>query len=253
MNARPSISRLPRLTRRFARAVPAGVALLVGLAVPAQTAGASPDRAGGNAECRNGYVALTYDDGPTATTPDLLAALRSAGLRATFFDVGQRAEQFPAYVRAERALGHAVANHSYDHADLVALGEPGAYNQLAKTQDILTGLTGSAPRFFRPPYGSTSDQVRADAAQLGMTEVIWTVDTVDWSGPSTDDIVDAALTVKPGGVILMHDGYRNTVNAVRQIAKGLSRAGLCAGRLVQSDTPTKAWDDMYFAATVAPW
>lgn len=220
--------------------------LVVGSAAPAHAAPA------GRA-CRNGYVSLSFDDSPTALTPNLLKALSKANLRATFFDVGDRVEHYPSYARSQRYSGHAIGNHSYDHADLVALGEPGAANQLANTQTIISSTTGVTPTFFRPPFGSTSAQVRADAAALGLTEVIWTVDTVDWSSPPVADIVSAALTVQPGGFVLMHDGYANTISAIPQIAAGLANRGLCAGRIVNSATPTTAWEGLSFNATAAAW
>jgi hypothetical protein len=187
-------------------------------------------------------------------TPALLSALGRAGIKATFFDVGQRAQNFPDYVRAQHALGHAIGNHSNTHADLVALGEPGALAELSTAQSVLTPLAGAAPALFRPPYGSTSTQVKTDAASLGMTEVIWTVDTRDWSGVSTSSIVSSALQVQAGGFVLMHDGYANTISAIPKIAAGLAARGLCAGKIVYNQVPTISWDGgPAFNASVAAW
>src|SRR5205085_11398548 len=145
-------------------------------------------------------------------------------------------------------------NPGNTHPDLVALGEPAALNELKTTQSILTPLAGAAPAVFRPPFGSTSPQVKADAAGLGMTEVIWTVDTRDWSGVSTTSIVSSALKVQPGGFVLMHDGYANTISAIPKIAAGLAARGLCAGKIVYSQVPTISWDGgPAFNATVASW
>jgi peptidoglycan/xylan/chitin deacetylase (PgdA/CDA1 family) len=106
---------------------------------------------------------------------------------------------------------------------------------------------------MRPPYGAINDTVRAVDAQLGLIDVIWTVDTVDWNGVSTAKIVSSALTVQADGFILMHDGYPNTIAAVPQIAAGLAAKGLCPGRIVYSATGTNAWEGLDFPATVAPW
>lgn len=223
-------------------------ATLVSLAHPAAAAPKSRP-----APCRNGYVSLSFDDGPTAMTPALLFALRKAELRVTFFDVGERADQYPSHVRAQVMAGHAVGNHSYDHVDLVAIGDAAATDQLARTQTILSSLIGTAPTLFRPPYGSTSAGVEAAATGLGLTQVIWTVDTRDWSGPSVSSIVASALEVQPGGFVLMHEGYANTISAIPKIAAGLEARGLCAGRIVPSDVPVRAWDGLYFDATVTSW
>jgi peptidoglycan/xylan/chitin deacetylase (PgdA/CDA1 family) len=223
------------------------------LAATIATISASPAAASSHKRaCRNGYVSLSYDDGPTTSTPALLRALERAELRVTFFDVGERAEAFPSYVTSQHRAGHAVANHSYDHADLTTLPDSG-YEQFARTQAILTPLAGSAPTFYRPPYGATSPEVRAAAARLSLTEVSWTVDTNDWASPSTNAIVSAALSVRAGGFVLMHDGYPNTLAAVPKIAAGLASRGLCAGRIVPSSTPTNAWEGLDFPAAVAAW
>ena len=217
-------------------------------AVPAHAAAPKP------APCSKGYVSLSFDDGPTAKTATLLIALKKAGLRATFFDVGQRATALPSQYATKQVDGHVVANHSYDHSDLVAIGLPAATQQLIRTQSILTPLAGSAPTLYRPPYGSTNSELKDAAAALGLTEIIWTVDTEDWSGVSTSSIVSSVLKVKPGGFVLMHDGYQNTINAIPRIATGLADRGLCAGKIIYSATPTVSWDGgPQFNATVAPW
>lgn len=220
------------------------------LAVAPRPAGAAaPDLA----PCRNGYVSISFDDGPTASTPALLRALHRARIKATFFNAGNRAQARPFWVWLQARLGHQVGNHTYDHPDLTALGPDEVASQLEATQRILTRLTGAAPSLMRPPYGAIDEAVRAQAARLGLTEVIWTADTVDWSGASTAEIVERALAVGPGGFALLHDGYPNTIAAVPLIARGLAERGLCAGRIVASDTPTQAWEGLAFPATVAPW
>lgn len=239
------------MTARRFRRLALGIALLlppvVALAPPAHAAPATP------APCSNGYVSLSFDDSPTALTPSLLSALKSAKLLATFFDVGTRAQQFPKYVSAQAAAGDWVGNHSYSHPDLVALGEPGAAKELSDAQAVLTPLAGAAPTLFRPPYGSTSAQVALDAASQHMTEVIWTVDTDDWAATATAaGIAKSVLSVQPGGFVLMHDGYSATVKAIPQIAAGLASRGLCAGKIVYSATPTVSWSGgPAFNATVA--
>ena len=203
--------------------------------------------------CRNGYVSISFDDGPTALTPDLLKALRRNDITATFFTLGRQAELFPQHLKAERAAGHEIANHSYDHPNFQAIGDDAALAQLAKTQNILRSGR-DRPDFYRPPYGATTPELAKRAkAQLGLTEVIWTVDTNDWDGRPAADIVETVATAKAGDFILMHDGYPNTIAAISKIADGLERRGLCDGRIVRSATPTDAWMDLFFNATVKAW
>ncbi len=182
--------------------------------------------------CESGYVALTYDDGPLAgTTTQLLNALRSAGVRATFFNVGAKVAQNPALTRSQVAAGMWVGNHSWSHPHLTQLSASQISSELGRTQQAIQQATGQTPRLFRPPYGETNATVRQVEAQWGLTEVLWSVDSQDWNGASTSQIVQAAARLQPGGVILMHDGYQSTINAVPQIAAQLRNRGLCAGMI----------------------
>ncbi|MBW4720660.1 polysaccharide deacetylase family protein [Saccharothrix obliqua] len=181
-----------------------------------------------------GYVALTYDDGPRGAdyTRPLLAALRAAGARATFFDVGARAWEEPELVRATARERHWIANHSWSHPYLTKLSASEVAKEIASTQDVLRRITGHVPTLFRPPYGDTNATVEAQARALGLEHVLWTVDTLDWSGKSTEEIVRSATGAEAGDVVLMHDGYPATVAAVPLIVRGLKDKGLCPGRIL---------------------
>jgi peptidoglycan/xylan/chitin deacetylase (PgdA/CDA1 family) len=180
-----------------------------------------------------GYVALTYDDGPDpGSTTDLLAALRAAGARATFFNIGAHQRKTPELVRAQLTAGMWIGNHSWSHPRLTSLDRTAVADELTRVQVLTRRLTGRAPLLFRPPYGETNAEVRRVATELGMAEVLWTVDTEDWNGASTAGIVAAAATLEPGGVLLMHDGgYRTTVAAVGPIVRALAARGLRPGMI----------------------
>ncbi|MFD9740445.1 endo-1,4-beta-xylanase [Umezawaea sp. NPDC059074] len=186
-------------------------------------------------DCRNGYVGLTYDDGPVAgNTTALLSALRSANLRATFFNIGNKVGSNADLVRAQKSAGMWIGNHSWTHPHLTQLSQSEITSELTQTQQALQQATGDTPKLFRPPYGETNATLKSVEQQLGLTEVLWSVDSQDWNGASTSAIVQAASTLQNGGVILMHDGYQTTVNAIPQIASGLASRGLCAGMISTS-------------------
>ncbi|GAB3005396.1 hypothetical protein GCM10027184_73490 [Saccharothrix stipae] len=199
-------------------------------------AGAAPaPKAGPVALACNGYVALTYDDGPNGQyTRPLLNALRSAGARATFFDLGSRVQQQPQLTRETAQAGMWIGNHSWSHPYLTNLSAAAVAKELNDTQNAIRNATGQAPTLFRPPYGATNATVQNEARKLGLTQVIWSVDTQDWNGASTDAIVRAATSANAGGIVLMHASYQNTVNAVPRIVQGLAAKNLCPGRIDNS-------------------
>ncbi|BAL86200.1 putative polysaccharide deacetylase [Actinoplanes missouriensis 431] len=184
------------------------------------------------ADCANGYVALTYDDGPNpGNTTNLLNALRSAGLRATMFNTGQNAASNPGLVAAQVSAGMWVANHSYTHPHMLTLSAAQMSSELSRTQSAISSAGGGTPVLFRPPYGETNATLQSAASALGLRTVIWDVDSQDWNGASTAQIVQAASTLTNGQIILMHDQYATTVAAIPQIAAGLRNRGLCAGMI----------------------
>jgi peptidoglycan/xylan/chitin deacetylase (PgdA/CDA1 family) len=180
----------------------------------------------------NGYVGLTFDDGPSdAHTPALLNALRQYGLRATMFNEGQFAAAYPAQVRAEAAAGMWIGNHSYTHPHLTQESQAQMDAELSRTQQAIAAAGGGTPTLFRPPYGETNSTLRAVAARYGLTQIIWDVDSQDWNGASVDAIVQANARLTNGQVILMHEWPANTLAAIPRIAQGLAGRGLCAGRI----------------------
>lgn len=202
--------------------------------------------------CRNGYVGLTYDDGPSATTDQLLAALRAHDLRATFFDQGNNALARPQQVREELRAGMWVGNHTFTHPHLTQIGEPAAFQEIASTQWVLRDVGGREPTLFRPPYGETDDQVRADESRIGVLEVLWTVDSQDWNGATAEQIAAAAHTLQPGGIILMHDWPPATIDAVPLIAADLQARGLCAGRIAYTPDDVPYGNQVFHAHAVRP-
>jgi len=180
----------------------------------------------------NGYVGLTFDDGPSnAHTPALLNALRQNGLRATMFNEGQYAAAYPAQVRAEVSAGMWVGNHSYTHPHLTQQSQAQVDSEISRTQQAISAAGGGTPRLFRPPYGETNATVQAVEAKYGLRQIIWDVDSGDWNNASVDAIVAANARLTNGQVILMHEWPANTLAAIPRIAQTLNSRGLCSGMI----------------------
>jgi peptidoglycan/xylan/chitin deacetylase (PgdA/CDA1 family) len=217
--------------------------LTLGAADP-RAARTTPAAAVARVECepRRGHYALTFEDGPfPETTTRLVAALRRARAVATFFDVGRRAAARPDLVEAQRSVGH-VANHGWTHLALPAVG---AARRVAELQATARAL-GYPDAFVRPPFGESDDATDRDIRRTGLTPVYWTVDAGDGSAR---DIIRHALTVRPGGVILLRDGAAPTVAAVPRIVAGLRERGLCPGFLARSDRVVRAANGRAFSVT----
>ncbi|QJD82878.1 polysaccharide deacetylase family protein [Cohnella herbarum] len=199
------------------------------------TSPAMPIANAADPNCPNGYVGLTYDDGPNAgNTTNLLNALKQAGLRATMFNLGQNAQNNPSLVRDQVSAGMWVGNHSYTHPHMTTLSSSQMSSEITRTQQAIQSATGTSPKLFRPPYGETNATLKSVESQNGLTEVLWNVDSQDWNGATTAQIVAAAGRLQNGDVILMHDQYQTTLQAVPQIAQNLKSRGLCSGMISPS-------------------
>jgi peptidoglycan/xylan/chitin deacetylase (PgdA/CDA1 family) len=175
-------------------------------------------------------IALTFDDGPEPTyTPQVLAVLARYGVHATFFEIGEQIDANPALARAVVDGGNLLENHSYTHPSLISLSNAEIRSELQQTSLAIVNATGMTPTFFRPPYGDVDSNVMAIGSSLGLQSAVWTADTLDWSTPGVDAIVNAALSgATDQGIILMHDGGGNraqTVAALDQIIPALLAQG----------------------------
>jgi peptidoglycan/xylan/chitin deacetylase (PgdA/CDA1 family) len=162
-------------------------------------------------------VALTFDDGPGPDTLQIASTLKADGVkRATFFDTGQHDTQYPSVVRQVVAMGYLIGDHSWDHnyPRQVRGGWTVSYlrDQIGRTAREQQSLTGERTCYFRPPGGFMTNVLRA-AHQLGMSVVLWNVDSLDWQQPSHLDpafvariVRDATtLTINPAHpIVLMH-------------------------------------------------
>jgi peptidoglycan/xylan/chitin deacetylase (PgdA/CDA1 family) len=174
-------------------------------------------------------VALTFDDGPKPDgTPQLLDRLKELGIVGTFFIVGAQAEQNPGLLKRIFAEGHEIGNHSFTHPNLTYLPPIAVQRELCRTSALVRQLTGKAPRFYRPPGGNFNGAVAECAEALGMGGGYWTIDVYKFEkepfGPK--DVINFTLPkVRPGSIVLMHNGPKQTTDALPTIVKSLREKG----------------------------
>lgn len=172
------------------------------------------------------FCALTFDDGPDAKyTGQIMGILDSLGVRATFFLIGDRIEDYPLTTEALVASGHEIGSHSLTHKAMNKLGAESQRKELAGVNKQLAQY-GVAPQWFRPPYGKYSETTLRLASELGMKTVNWSVDPRDWTRPGVDTITSRVLkNIEPGAVILLHSTNSQTVTALPGIIAELKARG----------------------------
>lgn len=154
-------------------------------------------------------VWLTIDDGPSNDTLELLELLDAAGARATFFVVGERAAARPALVREIVARGHDVGNHSATHpqAWFWALSPARMRAEVARTQQVLEGITGRRPHWFRAVVGMANPFVAAALREHGLARVAWSARGFDAvEGDPARALARIERQLRPGAIVLLHEG-----------------------------------------------
>lgn len=171
-------------------------------------------------------VALTFDDGPSEYTQQVLDLLAEHGCHATFFMVGKRMEQLPEQVAAVAQSGSEVALHTWSHDDLSQCDRARIQRSLENNQALAEELSGGAVTLVRPPWGKMSNDAYGVCHQLGLYAVIWSIDSEDWKTRDAEKTCQNIMSqLTNGGIILCHDTYPETVEAVRQFLPMLEEEG----------------------------
>ena len=173
-------------------------------------------------------VALTFDDGPNPTkTPALLDALEAAHAPATFFVVGSRAEQAPEMLHRMTARGDEVENHSYTHPNMNLVIPAVAEAEVLRTSVLIQAMTGHQPHYFRPPGGNANASVQSLSRSYGLSLAYWTVDALHAEdvGSSPALIQYVMQHVRPGAIVLLHNGPDVTAAAIPGLVSALRAHG----------------------------
>ena len=168
-------------------------------------------------------VALTFDDGPSRYTEEILETLRRNEVCATFFVLGNKVEDYQEVLKKSVSYRNELGNHSYNHKWLSRLPINSLKEQIEKTQQVLQETLSYQPKYLRPTYGSVNDRIRKNTE---LKIVLWTVDTKDWKITNVDCIIEKATTnIKDGDIILMHDIFERSSQALEEIIPILKEQG----------------------------
>jgi peptidoglycan/xylan/chitin deacetylase (PgdA/CDA1 family) len=178
-------------------------------------------------------IALTFDDGPSESTPALLEVLAEQDVKATFFMCGCNVRRFPDIARDVVSCGHEIGNHTESHSYLHLHSPDYIYSELAMAQQSIRTVTGCRPRWFRAPYGVRWFGLRSAQERLGLTGVMWTTITRDWKWSSCRVARLMLTTAGNGSIFCLHDGretaaspdIRTTIEAVEAAIPRLKDRG----------------------------
>lgn len=169
-------------------------------------------------------IALTFDDGPApATTVRLLDILKEKKVKATFFVIGKMAQAAPDILKRMEQAGHVVGSHTMGHVNLATLDVAAIKQDVMTIDGVFRENLGHAAKLTRPPYGEINDNVKTG---VGQPLVIWSIDPEDWRTKDAvairKHVVERAFD---GAIVLMHDIYNSTVDAVSGMIDDLRKAG----------------------------
>jgi peptidoglycan/xylan/chitin deacetylase (PgdA/CDA1 family) len=178
-------------------------------------------------------MALTFDDGPSESTPALLEVLARHQVRATFFMCGRNTRRCTSIAREVASAGHEIGNHTDSHPRLYLHSAEFIYGELALAQESIRKFTGATPHFFRPPYGARWFGLRGAQRRLNLLNVMWTVIGNDWRWPAGRIAGLLMKRAENGAIVCLHDGrtverdpdIRATIDAVEQVIPALKDRG----------------------------
>lgn len=171
-------------------------------------------------------IALTFDDGPGQYLTDILKLLKKNKSFATFYMIGDQIEGHEEGLRKVILDGHEIGGHSMDHLNLVKLNDADITYQLKNTNELIWRATGVLPTTFRPPYGNENKQVEEVAKNQNLAIINWSIDTEDWKSRNSDAVYREIMKqIKPGAIILCHEIYKSSVDAVSMAIPELIRQG----------------------------
>src|SRR5213082_3823385 len=174
------------------------------------------------------YIAMTFDDGPSATlTPKLLDLLAARHIKATFFVIGENVAEHPEIVARAAREGHEIASHSWSHPNFAKMSQESVRSQLQRTDDAIKSAIGKSPTLLRPPYGSiTEREKRWIHDEFGYDIVLWDVDPLDWKRPGPAVVRNRILKeTRPGSIVLSHDIHPGTIEAMPSTIDALEAKG----------------------------
>ena len=165
------------------------------------------------------FIAFTFDDGPSKYTSELIDTLELNNSSATFFMLGNRMKYNTDIVKKVYNSNSEIGTHTYSHKRLTSLSNDEIYNEINSSEIIFNDITGDHLKYLRPPYGSYNDHIK----DLGYNIILWNIDPKDWLTRDSKKIYNSVLNnACDGCIVLMHDIYPETIEAVKMLIPTLN-------------------------------
>lgn len=165
------------------------------------------------------FIAFTFDDGPSKYTSELIDTLELNNSSATFFMLGNRMKYNTDIVKKVYDSNSEIGTHTYSHKRLTSLSNDEIYNEINSSEIIFNDITGDHLKYLRPPYGSYNDHIKG----LGYNIILWNIDPKDWLTRDSKKIYNSVLNnACDGCIVLMHDIYPETIEAVKMLIPTLN-------------------------------
>ena len=170
-------------------------------------------------------IALTFDDGPNEMTIPVLELLKQYNAKATFFCIGKNIEQHLDILKRTINEGHTIGNHSYSHSPTFDFyNKEQVIAEIEKTDTLIASVLGKKPTLFRPPYGVTNPSIRRALAVTNHKTIGWNIRSLDGIIKNEKFLINRIIrSIKPGGIVLLHDTSIQTVNVLEQLLSFLDK------------------------------
>lgn len=177
-----------------------------------------------NPNAKRKAIALTFDDGPSENTLQILDILEKHDAKATFFCIGKNIEKHPEILKKIDAQGHIIGNHSFSHSNFFDFYRKNrVIQELKETDNLILEITGKKPYFFRPPYGVTNPSIRRALETTKHQVIGWNIRSMDGISKNTPAIFNRIVTrLSPGSVVLLHDTRPQTNAVLEQLLLSLA-------------------------------
>lgn len=172
-------------------------------------------------------IAITFDDGPSPETEQVLNILKKYDVSASFFCIGKQIEKYPKIIERMFSEGHTIGNHSYSHKNTFPLlSERKIIEEIEKTNALITAITGKRSCLFRPPFGVTNPAIARAVKKTGQFIIGWNLRSFDTVTKDPKRLISRINSkIKAGSILLLHDNRAGTAEILEEIISHTKREG----------------------------